>query len=259
MLTLFSAGFTTTPCLEPISDRLVPGELLAIVGPNGAGKSTLLTLLSGFRVPERGSVCLDGMPLTAWEPQALARRRALVAQQVRPSFDWGVRELVALGSDAAPKRIEACLAALDLTHLAERRITGLSGGEAQRCLVARALCQLESYRETGATLGSDKGPPGLLLLDEPTSALDIGQQQRLMRLLRRLASERGLAIACVLHDLNLAGRFAHRVWLLEQGRRIAAGTPEEVLSAARLARVFEAELDEAPSLAGGPPTLVLAR
>ncbi|GEK47920.1 hemin import ATP-binding protein HmuV [Bisbaumannia pacifica] len=260
MLTLFSAGFTTTPRLEPISDRLLPGELLAIVGPNGAGKSTLLTLLSGFRAPERGSVCLDGMPLTAWAPQALARRRALVAQQVRPSFDWGVRELVALGSDAAPERVDACLAALDLTHLAERRITGLSGGEAQRCLVARALCQLAADQlagETGTT--ADQSPPGLLLLDEPTSALDIGQQQRLMRLLRRLASERGLAIACVLHDLNLAGRFAHRVWLLERGQRIAAGTPEEVLSAARLARVFDAELRETTSDDGEPPALVLAR
>ncbi|MBF8222162.1 ATP-binding cassette domain-containing protein [Halomonas sp. 328] len=260
MLTLFSAGFTTTPALAPISDRLMPGELLAIVGPNGAGKSTLLTLLSGFRVPEQGSVCLDGMPLTAWEPQALARRRALVAQQVRPSFDWEVRELVALGSDAGAERVDACLAALDLTLLAERRLTGLSGGEAQRCLVARALCQLAADQLVGETdTGADQAPPGLLLLDEPTSALDIGQQQRLMRLLRRLASERGLAIACVLHDLNLAGRFAHRVWLLDKGRRIAAGTPEEVLSAARLASIFEAELDEAPSLAGGPPTLVLAR
>ncbi|WP_355660284.1 ATP-binding cassette domain-containing protein [Halomonas salifodinae] len=255
MLTLFSAGFTATPALAPINDRLNTGELLAIVGPNGAGKSTLLTLLSGFRAPDQGSVCLDGMPLTAWAPQALARRRALVAQQVRPSFDWGVRELVALGSNAGAERIDACLAALDLTHLAERRLTGLSGGEAQRCLVARALCQLAT--ETGN--GTEAGPPGLLLLDEPTSALDIGQQQRLMRLLRRLAAERGLAIACVLHDLNLAGRFAHRVWLLEKGRRIAAGPPEAVLNAARLARVFEAELEEARSRDGGPSTLVLAR
>lgn len=259
MLTLFSAGFTTTPRLEPISDRLLPGELLAIVGPNGAGKSTLLTLLSGFRAPERGSVCLDGMPLTAWDPQALARRRALVAQQARPSFDWGVRELVALGSDAGTERVDACLAALDLTHLAERRLTGLSGGEAQRCLVARALCQLESHREAGQASGPDKGPAGLLLLDEPTSALDIGQQQRLMRLLLRLASERGLAIACVLHDLNLAGRFAHRVWLLDRGRRIAAGPPEQVLSATRLARVFDAELRETAGDDGEPPALVLAR
>lgn len=248
MLTLEDAGFTTVPALAPLSDALAPGELVAIVGPNGAGKSTLLGLLSGFRPPERGRVCLDARPLADWLPEALARRRALVAQQVRPSFDWTVGELVALGSEAGPAQVAESLAELDLTALAERTLTGLSGGEAQRCMVARALCQLG---------GGDPG--SLLLLDEPTSALDIGQQQRLMRLLRRLADQRGLAVVCVLHDLNLAARYAHRVWLMQQGRRIAAGPPGEVLGAGRLARVFGAELHEARVADSEPPALVLAR
>lgn len=252
MLSLVEAGFSRPPTLAPFSACLRPGELLAIVGPNGAGKSTLLSLLSGFRRPEQGSLCLDGTPLHRWEPAALARRRALVAQTLTLGFDWPVRELVALGSEASAAEIDAVLALLDLEALAERGALALSGGEAQRVMIARALCQLGLGR-------SERTEPGqVLLLDEPTSALDIGQQQRLMRLLRRLAQEHRLAIACVLHDLNLAARYAHRVWLLERGRRIAAGTPAEVLDGRTLARVFDAELTVGSRQDDGSPLVLLA-
>ncbi|MCE8030666.1 ATP-binding cassette domain-containing protein [Halomonas daqingensis] len=252
MLSLVEAGFSRPPTLAPFSACLRPGELLAIVGPNGAGKSTLLSLLSGFRRPEQGSLCLDGMPLHRWEPAALARRRALVAQALTLGFDWPVRELVALGSEASAAEIDAVLALLDLEALAERGALALSGGEAQRVMIARALCQLGLGR-------SERTEPGqVLLLDEPTSALDIGQQQRLMRLLRRLAQEHRLAIACVLHDLNLAARYAHRVWLLERGRRIAAGTPAEVLDGRTLARAFDAELTVGSRQDDGSPLVLLA-
>lgn len=257
MLSLFNAGFDTPPHLAPFSDRLKPGELLAIVGPNGAGKSTLISLLSGYRRPERGCICLDGKPLHCWDPQYLARRRALVAQQVRPSFDWRVRELIGLGSDNDPAFIDEILAVLDLSPLAEHGVLGLSGGEAQRVMIARALCQLGVHTSARA-LGGSARKEGILLLDEPTSALDIGQQQRLMRLLRYLAKENNLAICCVLHDLNLAARYAHRVWLLQRGQRIASGSPSEVLSAARLAHVFDAELEIATPQGGGAPALLLS-
>ncbi|MCE8020542.1 ATP-binding cassette domain-containing protein [Halomonas sp. MCCC 1A11036] len=251
MLTLADAGFAKAPALTPFSDCLIPGELLAIVGPNGAGKSTLLSLLSGYRRPDEGSVCLDGTPLHRWDSAALARRRALVAQTLTLGFDWPVRELVALGSEASPADVDEALDLLDLQAFAERGALGLSGGEAQRVMIARALCQL------GLGHSTEDSPGRVLLLDEPTSALDIGQQQRLMRLLRRLAQEHRLAIACVLHDLNLAARYAHRVWLLERGRRIAAGAPHEVLDGRTLARVFEAEL-VACRQADGSPLVLLA-
>lgn len=252
MLSLVEAGFARPPTLAPFSDSLRSGELLAIVGPNGAGKSTLLSLLSGFRRPERGAVTLDDTPLSGWEPAALARRRALVAQKMTLGFDWPVRELVTLGSEATESEVDTVLALLDLEALAERGAMGLSGGEAQRVMIARALCQLGLGR-------SQQTEPGqVLLLDEPTSALDIGQQQRLMRLLRYLAQEHRLAIACVLHDLNLAARYTHRVWLLERGRRIATGTPAEVLDGRTLARVFEAEL-VASRQEDGSPLVLLAR
>ena len=180
-----------------------------------------------------------------------------MAQQVRPSFDWRVRELVGLGSDSDPASIDEILAIMDLTTLAEHGVLGLSGGEAQRVMVARALCQLSTgaMRKNRARTIYEEG---ILLLDEPTSALDIGQQQRLMRLLCRLAREHGLAICCVLHDLNLAARYAQRVWLLQDGQRIASGTPPEVLSVARLAQVFGAELEIATPQGGGAPALLLS-
>ncbi|KAA0012596.1 ATP-binding cassette domain-containing protein [Billgrantia pellis] len=252
MLTLYNVGVTAPPAFVPISDRLPPGELLAIVGPNGAGKSTLLTLLSGYRRPDRGSVCLDGMPLHGWNARQLARRRALVAQKLTLGFDWPVRDLVALGSTASPDDVEAVLSMLDLQPLAARGVQHLSGGESQRVMVARALCQLGLGRSMSMPSG------GVLLLDEPTSALDIGQQQRLMRLLRGLAEMHGMTVCCVLHDLNLAARYAHRVWLLERGERIAAGTPEAVLTPGCLARVFGAELDASASRTDQAPLVLLA-
>lgn len=250
MLQLCDAGFIEAPRLSPFSDRIEAGELLAIVGPNGAGKSTLLSLLCGYRRAECGSLRLDGKLLGDWHPAALARRRALVTQHPTLGFDWPVSELVALGSDADEHGVHAALEALDLLPLAQRGALSLSGGERQRVMIARALCQLGS-------LTDDKQTGGLLLLDEPTSALDIGQQQRLMRLLRQLTEEQGLAICCVLHDLNLASRFAHRVWLLQDGTRLASGTPAAVFSAPRLATVFDVQLECLTTRQGQSPVLAL--
>jgi len=253
MLILHNAGFETPPALAPFSDYLAPGELLAIVGPNGAGKSTLLSLLSGYRRPECGSIHLDGIPLPCWMAETLAQRRALVAQKPLSGFDWPVRELIALGGDATPEEVDSVLNLLELQPLAKRGALNLSGGEIQRVMIARALCQLGVGRATPTLAGS------VLLLDEPTSALDIGQQQRIMRLLRQLAIKQRLMIACVLHDLNLAARYAHRVWLLEQGRRIASGPPAKVLCRDTLARVFEAELEISNHHGDSSPLVVLAR
>ncbi|GEK51691.1 hemin import ATP-binding protein HmuV [Vreelandella venusta] len=236
MLTLHQAGFTTTPSIAPLDGTLRPGELLAIVGPNGAGKSTLLSMLSGFRPCEQGELHLDGKRLSEWPISELANRRALVAQQELPGFDWQLAELVGLGSNPSSALIAELLHDLDLIHLAKRSVLSLSGGERQRVMIARGACQLLSRRSSSAKDG------GLLLLDEPTSALDIGQQQRLMRQLRAWAERHQMAIVCVLHDLNLASTYADRVWLLHQGQRIAHGSPTLVLDPATIAKVYDVEL-----------------
>ncbi|WP_136066601.1 ATP-binding cassette domain-containing protein [Modicisalibacter radicis] len=255
MLRLKEAGLTSTPALRPISDRIVPGEMLAIVGPNGAGKSTLLAMLAGLRQAERGRVELDGRVLDEWSPSELATRRAIVAQQELPSFAWKVRDLVALGGEPSPRRLAGTLEAMQLTSLASRVVTRLSGGEAQRVMIARALCQLAASSEDSEWPRSG----GMLLLDEPTSALDIGHQQRLMRLLLRCAHQDGLAIVCVLHDLNLAARYADRVWLLQAGERVAHGRAEEVLTTETITRIFGAELTTLSFSDGRGQALLLER
>ncbi|MGY4877345.1 ATP-binding cassette domain-containing protein [Vreelandella aquamarina] len=236
MLTLHQAGLETIPAIHPMDGTVKPGQLLAIVGPNGAGKSTLLSLLSGFRPCELGHISLDEKPLSQWKIDTLASRRALVAQQEIPGFAWQVEELVSLGSSPGAALLAEVLDDLDLIHLARRSVLSLSGGERQRVMIARGACQLLSRRTEAATDG------GLLLLDEPTSALDIGQQQRLMRQLRRWAIHHHMAIVCVLHDLNLASLFADRVWLLHQGKRIAQGTPSQVLTSDVIASTYAAQL-----------------
>lgn len=251
MLTLHQAGFTTTPSIAPLDGTLRPGELLAIVGPNGAGKSTLLSMLSGFRPCERGELHLDGKRLSEWPINELANRRALVAQQELPGFDWQTFELVSLGSNPSNALIAELLHDLDLTHLAKRSVLSLSGGERQRVMIARGACQLLSRRSPTAKDG------GLLLLDEPTSALDIGQQQRLMRQLRTWAERHYMAIVCVLHDLNLASTYADRVWLLHQGQRIAHGSPALVLAPATITEVYDVELQPINNNNAAAPLLAL--
>ncbi|HBP40181.1 MAG TPA: ABC transporter ATP-binding protein [Halomonas sp.] len=251
MLTLHQAGFTTTPSIAPLDGTLRPGELLAIVGPNGAGKSTLLSMLSGFRPCEQGELHLDGKRLSEWPINELANRRALVAQQELPGFDWQTFELVSLGSNPSNALIAELLHDLDLTQLAKRSVLSLSGGERQRVMIARGACQLLSRRSPTAKDG------GLLLLDEPTSALDIGQQQRLMRQLRTWAERNNMAIVCVLHDLNLASTYADRVWLLHQGQRIAHGSPALVLDPATIAKVYDVELQPINSSNAAAPLLAL--
>ena len=251
MLTLHKAGLSTTPSLVPIDDTLRPGELLAIVGPNGAGKSTLLSMLSGYRPCEEGEVRLDGRLLQEWEIDALASRRALVAQQEPLGFDWRVEELVCLGCNPEKALIAELLDDLDLIHLAKRSALTLSGGERQRVMVARGACQILSRRSATAHDG------GLLLLDEPTSALDIGQQQRLMRQLRVWAEQHQMAIVCVLHDLNLASTYADRVWLLNKGQRISHGLPNQVLSLDTIADIYAAELQLIRTSPAAAPFLAL--
>ncbi|MCL7931413.1 ATP-binding cassette domain-containing protein [Halomonas llamarensis] len=252
MLTLHQTGLTTTPAIAPLDGTLRPGELLAIVGPNGAGKSTLLSLLSGFRPAEQGELHLDGKPLREWPIAELANRRALVAQQELPGFDWQTIELVSLGSNPAKSLVAELLDDLDLTHLAKRSVLSLSGGERQRVMIARGACQLLSRCSPTARDG------GLLLLDEPTSALDIGQQQRLMRQLRAWAAQHRIAIVCVLHDLNLANTYADQVWLLHQGKRIDHGLPHQVLNPTAIAQVYAVELQHIEGTPHGKPLLALS-
>ena len=222
--------------LDGVSARLAPARLTAILGPNGAGKSTLLSLLAGARIPDRGEVLLDGRPLPAWHAPALALRRAVVPQEGTMAFEFTAREVAELGRYPHRRRpapdeyavVGQALAATGVAGLAPRIFNTLSGGEKARVHLARALAQVWTPLPCGSARW--------LLLDEPTAALDLAHQHGTLRLLRQWAHDQGCGVAVVLHDLNLALRYADDVLLLCQGRIAEAGAAHEVLTPARIAR-----------------------
>ncbi|MFR9728377.1 ABC transporter ATP-binding protein [Saccharopolyspora sp. MS10] len=211
--------------------RLTVGEgrTAGLLGPNGSGKSSLLRLLAGLRRPASGAVTLGGRETAGWPRRELARRVAVVEQQVGTEVDLTVAEVVALGRiphrsgwggphPADAEVVDRALAQTGLTGFAHRRWHGLSGGERQRAQIARALAQ----------------EPSELLLDEPTNHLDIAHQLELLALVRRLPVTAVLA----LHDLNLAGMFCDELAVLSGGRVVAAGTPAEVLTEQLISEVY---------------------
>lgn len=215
--------------VDQVSLTASAGEVLAVIGPNGAGKSSLLSLLSGERRPDAGQVWIGDAELNSLSSLALARRRAVLPQTLPRAVGFSVLDIVQLGrlphqSGGAPtpedrRAAQQALAQVGMSAFAHRRVETLSGGEHQRIHLARALAQL-----------SDPPPdsPPVLLLDEPTSALDLGAQHQTLELAARLAHD-GLVVIVVLHDLNLAARYADRVLLMHRGRAVAPPTPPDAL------------------------------
>lgn len=220
--------------LRDVSLTATPGRLLVLVGPNGAGKSTLLSALAGLLRPDQGQVTLDHRRLDQWDPRALARRRAMLSQRVDLTFGFTVDEVVHLGRSphvpnaAADERIvDAALRAAHAWGLRGRRYTGLSGGERQRVQLARVLAQIWEGAEAG----------GWLLLDEPEAGLDIAHQHFILRRARACAAA-GFGVIAVLHDLNLAARYADEVAVLADGALLRHAEPEEALDPVLLSGVY---------------------
>ena len=219
--------------LRDVSVALQPGRVTALLGPNGAGKSTLLGVLAGQRRPTRGQVWLAGQPLARWHGQALARVRAVMPQHSPVAFDFRASEVVALGRyphRLQPSRHElgivpAALALADVAHLADRHYASLSGGEQARTQLARVLAQLW---EPVMTESGEQAR--WLLLDEPTAALDWAHQMQLMDTVRRWAHAQGVGVVAVVHDLNLALRYADHAIVLAQGQVVADGPCTQVLT-----------------------------
>ena len=222
--------------LEDVSLKVIPGEFVALCGPNGAGKSSLLAVLAGELRPGMGEASLDGRPLSRLPAAALAAERAVLEQVPSLAAAFTVAALVDLGLSLVPRADidagalrERALRAAGVEGLATRAVDRLSGGERARAHLARVLVQLWAGRATGGGR--------YLLLDEPTASLDIAHQLAVMRA-ARVEAGAGAGVLCVLHDLNLAAAFADRVVLMQAGRIVADGAPEDALDAQRLSGVY---------------------
>ncbi|HEY8466166.1 MAG TPA: ABC transporter ATP-binding protein [Solirubrobacterales bacterium] len=233
-------------------DLVIPdGKVTAIIGANACGKSTLLRGLARLLAPRRGVAYLDGKAIHTMRTQQVARELGMLPQSPGAPDGITVRDLVARGryphqglfrqwTRADEEAVEAALGATDTAALADRRVQDLSGGQRQRVWVAMALAQ----------------DTDLLLLDEPTSYLDISHQIELLDLLADLNRERGKTIVAVLHDLNLACRYAHRVVAMKDGRIYAEGEPDEVVTPENVREVFGLECEVIPDPLTGTPMVV---
>lgn len=240
--------------VNDVSLQVPDGALVGILGPNGSGKTTLLRLLSGTRRPSTGRVLLGGLPLDRMSRREVARRIAVVPQETELAFEYSAIEIVLMGrhphlgvftvEGPGDVRIaREALAATGTAHLAERAFHELSGGEKQRVVIAAALAQSAA----------------LLLLDEPTASLDLGYQLEVSSLLQRLNQDHGVTMAISTHDLNLAAAICRDLILMRDGRVLATGPTNAVLTPENVRRLYDVEADVQVHSGTGHMTVVPVR
>ncbi len=222
--------------IDDIQLSVETGAFVGLLGPNGSGKSTLLRCIYRSLKPDAGTISLDGADLLAMPPRDAARRMAVVLQETAIQFDFTVQEMVLMGrsphkSAFDPDTIDDweivadALAQVNMLGFNERSFGTLSGGEKQRVLIARALAQQSQF----------------LVLDEPTNHLDIRYQLEILDIVRELR----VTTLAALHDLNLAALYCDRLYVLSEGRVVASGAPDEVVTADLIYEVYGVRADVA--------------
>jgi len=229
--------------LEEVSFAVEKGEFFNIIGPNGAGKTSLLKIIVGLIKAQQGTVRVKGKDINYYSRRNLSRIVALVPQQIEVGFPFTVAETVIMGRTPhlgilgmeSKQDFEIARDAMEFTdvaHLADRRLSQLSGGELQRVVIARAICQ----------------QPEIILLDEPTTALDPAHQLKIMDLMEKFRQDQGTTVVMVSHDLNLAAMYGDRMLLLKDGKCVMSGPQETVLNRKLLEESYGCRLlvDENP-------------
>lgn len=255
-------GYGDTPVLAGVSLDVRSGGVVGIIGPNGSGKTTLLRVLAGTRRPQRGSVTLDGQPLSSIPRTALARRMAVVPQETQLAFEYSVLEVVLMGryphlgafAIEGPRDLEIArtsLASTGTLALADREFSTLSGGEKQRVVIASALAQIS---EAGSARAGS-----VLLLDEPTAALDLKYQLEVGALLQSLHRSHALTVVVSTHDLNFAASLCDALVMLKDGLVVAAGPVNDILTPSLVRRLYDVEADITVHPATGHLTVVPVR
>jgi len=222
--------------LDNVSVSIAAGEWVSVVGPNGAGKTTLLSVMAGLRTAS-GSISIDDRNLKELSPRERARLLAYVPQH--PEIPPGMKvssyvllgrtpHLSFLGMEGPDdfRLVQQVLEQFDLATLGQRTLESLSGGELQRCHLARAIAQATP----------------IIFLDEPTTALDLGHQQQALDRIRRLREEHQVTVVMTMHDLTLAGQYSDRVILMSEGEIAADGVPSEVFDPDRLSDLYGAHV-----------------
>jgi iron complex transport system ATP-binding protein len=226
--------------LNDVNIEIAESKFTAVIGPNGAGKSSLLKCLTGSEKPSSGNIQLEGKNVESYTSIQLARKRAVLSQNVDVNFPFTVREIVMMGrsphiagceSINDHRIVEECLEKVDMLDFEDRQFSTLSGGEKQRVQLARVLTQLEG--------GNEKK---YLFLDEPTSALDLKHQDEMMRLVKELIEKLDLTVFAIMHDINLAAKFADNVILLKFGRILAGGNTKETLTEQNLKSIYDIDI-----------------
>ena len=238
--------------LRGLSFSVEKGDFFIMIGPNGSGKTTLMKLIAGILRSQGGQIQILGQPGHSYTPRALARAVALVPQRLPVDLPFTVGEVVLMGRSPyqgilgieREQDLEIAGIAMQFTgvdHLSGARLNQLSGGEQQRVFIARAICQ----------------EPEIMLLDEPTASLDLSHQVKVMDLMEKLKSEKGITVVMVSHDINLAAMYGDRVLLLKDGEVVCEGAPSVVLTFQQLEKTYGCNLlvDESPL--GGFPRITL--
>ena len=220
--------------VKDITLNLKPGCFYGLIGPNGSGKSTLLDLLSGYALPSAGKVNLFGKEIHSYARKEIARLISSVPQSISLSFDYRVEEVVLMGryvhiprfTPATPtdiKKVSASMELMGISHLKDRKVTNLSGGEKQRVMIARSLAQ-----ETD-----------IILLDEVTSNLDINHALSIMTTMANLSNSANRTIVAALHDLNIASMFCDELIVLNDGQLARSGNCQRIISEELLYELYK--------------------
>ncbi len=224
--------YGSTLVVDGVSLEIPRGGLTSIIGPNGAGKSTLLSMISRLMPLDAGTVTVDGLDVQKTAGVQLARKLSILRQDNSLTMRLTVRELVTLGrfphSQGRPgpedlQKVEEALEFLDLQPLSHRYLDQLSGGQRQRAFVAMVLCQDTEY----------------VLLDEPLNNLDMRHAVEMMKMLRRITTERGKTLVVVLHDINFASVYSDHIVAMKEGRLHTQGPPSQLMSSEVLQSIYD--------------------
>lgn len=222
--------------LDNISLRVVPGEFISILGPNGSGKSTLLKIIAGILAPQKGETRLKGNAYSSFSRKNIAKIIAFVPQSTLSIFQFSIFEIVMMGrtpylnflgveNQEDKQIVEEALELTGIAHLKNKGIHEVSGGEAQRAFIARAIVQ----------------KPEIILLDEPNAHLDIKHQLSIFNLIKELNFRQNVTVISISHDLNLAGFYSDRVILMKKGEILKDDRTARILTKENISEVFEVD------------------